>query len=256
MRRPEDSPHQSHWCQMLEPKYCMPTHMHTNINLPYTRKNMPLLFPMKSYVYTTHEPKSHIFDCSFTETDISSSKGLKQVHWNPVKLFCNKLAENKEQWLHHRVTITERGESWPAPLFLANLCRQKRRPPHRMSNYSNNFTCLLIPWGARHYEPTCQVPTSLSTDTPNAHRSPNSQLVHRKRAFWGKTVKEPLIKGRGRCQVKKVTIIRLMPFVTNYSNYWREMGISEKSDNSCKTSHHPTNLIDFDWILLNQHTLH
>lgn len=48
-------------------------------------------------------------------------------------------------------------------LSLKNLCRQQRWPPHCMSNYSYNFSCPPIPRGAPRYEPTCQVPTRLST---------------------------------------------------------------------------------------------
>lgn len=48
--------------------------------------------------------------------------------------------------------------------------------------------------GARHYEPTCQVPTCLSNVSQDAHRSSNSQLVWAKREFWTNTVMKPLKK--------------------------------------------------------------
>lgn len=46
------------------------------------------------------------------------------------------------QWKMDQVISTKKGSS---PLFLTDLCRQKGRPPHCMSNYSNNFTCLSFP---------------------------------------------------------------------------------------------------------------
>lgn len=96
----------------------------------------------------------------------------------------DEAAENKARLFHQQVITTDKESTPPRPtLSVTNLCRQNGRPPHCMSNYSNNFT-LSMPRGARHYEPTCQVPTCLSTVSVAAHRSSNSQLVWGKKALF------------------------------------------------------------------------
>lgn len=127
MKRPEGSPHQSRWCQMLELKHCTQTHTRPCTNINHTRINnicrtVLLLFTMKSYLYTIHE-QNHIYLLLLHK--IQGSKKQRTLTWPSS--------------YHHK----QRKEDLPPSLM--NLCRQKGKSAHRMSNYSNNFTCLCTP---------------------------------------------------------------------------------------------------------------
>lgn len=76
MKRPEGSPHQSHWCQMLQAKHCTHTGMHANINHAQTN-NLALKHMQKDAIvihnetnlYTqVHEYNRIYDDFPFTKT--------------------------------------------------------------------------------------------------------------------------------------------------------------------------------------------
>lgn len=111
MKRPEGSPHQSRWCQMLELKHCTQTHTRPCTNINHTRINnicrtVLLLFTMKSYVYTIHE-QNHIY--------------LLLLHKIRVQ---NRAVKNKEHWLDHQVITTSK--EWKTSHRLWWTCADKR----------------------------------------------------------------------------------------------------------------------------------